>query len=197
MTTEGSIGGMGSGTGSGMGTSDSSLVGRMMRAARLDVSLYEEVEADRNATSQAATVVGISAISSAIGGAIAAAIFGAGGGVIGAILGGIISAFLGWVMWSYIAYFVGTSVFGGTATPGELLRTVGFAQAPGALGILVAIPFLGVLIGFALWVWSVVAGVIALRQALDIDTTKAIVTAVIAAIPYLLLSMFIRALLPF
>ena len=197
MTTEGSIGGMGSGTGSGMGTSDSSLVGRMMRAARLDVSLYEEVEADRNATSQAATVVGISAVSSAIGGAIAAAIFGAGGGVIGAVLGGIISAFLGWVMWSYIAYFVGTSVFGGTATPGELLRTVGFAQAPGALGVLVAIPFLGVLVGFALWVWSVVAGVIALRQALDIDTTKAIVTAVIAAIPYLLLSMFIRALLPF
>ena len=193
MTTEGSIGGVGS----GMGTTDASLVNRMMRAARLDVNLYEEVEADRNATSQAATVVGIAAVSSALGGAIAAAIFGAGGGVIGAVLGGIITAFLGWVMWSYIAYFIGTSVFGGTATPGELLRTVGFAQAPGALGILVAIPFLGALIALALWVWSVVAGVIALRQALDIDTTKAIVTAVISAIPFLLLRMFIGALFPF
>ena len=191
MTTEGSIGGMGS----GMSTTDSSLVNRMMRAARLDVSLYEEVEADRAATSQAAIVVGIAAVSSAIGGAIAAAVFGVGGGVIGAVLAGIISGFLGWVMWSYIAYFVGTSVFGGTATPGELLRTVGFAQSPGVLGILVAIPFLGVLIGFALWVWAVVAGVIALRQALDIDTTKAIVTSVIAAIPFLLFRMFIGALL--
>ena len=181
MTTEGSIGGLGT------GTTDSSLVNRMMRAARLDVNLYEEVEADRTATSQAAIVVGIAAVSTAIGAGLAAALFGVGGGVIGAVLGGIISAFLGWVIWSYLAYFIGTSVFGGTATPGELLRTVGFAQSPGALGILVVIPILGVLIGLALWVWSVVAGVVALRQALDIDTPKAIITTVIAAIPFLLI----------
>ena len=187
MTTEGSIGGMGT------GTTDSSLVGRMIRAARLDVNLYEEVEADRAATPQAATVVGIAAVSTAIGAGLAAALFGVGGGVIGAVLGGIITAFLGWVIWSYLAYFIGTSVFGGTATPGELLRTIGFAQSPGVFGILMVIPILGVLIGLVLWVWSVVAGVVALRQALDIDTPKAIITTVIAAIPFLLIRFVVSA----
>ena len=43
---------------------------RMMRAARLDVNLYEEVEADLTATSQAATVVGIVAVCAGIGGAL-------------------------------------------------------------------------------------------------------------------------------
>ncbi len=49
------------------------LLDRMIRAMRLDVNLYEEVEADLNATSQAATVVGIVAIASGIGSAVTAA----------------------------------------------------------------------------------------------------------------------------
>ena len=191
MTTEGSIGGMGS----GVSAADTSLVNRMIRAARLDANLYEEVEADRTATSQAATVVAIVAISGAIGAAIGAAIFGVGGGIVGAIIGRLIVALLGWVIWSYVAYFVGTSIFGGTATPGELLRTVGFAQSPGVLGILTFIPVIGWLLGFAIWVWTVVAGVVALRQALDIDTTKAIVTSIISAIPLFILSVVMSGII--
>ena len=110
------------------------LLERMMRAARLDANLFEEVEADLSATSQAATVVGIVALCGGLGNGIA---HGDGrarpDSPSSAFVGGIVMAFVSWIAWSYITYFVGTSLFKGQATPGELLRTVGFAQTPGCL----------------------------------------------------------------
>jgi hypothetical protein len=165
------------------------LLERMIRAARLDSSLFEEVEADLNATSQAATVVGIVAICSAFGGAVR---FGTGaggsvGGAVTAFIGGLILAFIGWIAWSYITYWIGTSIFKGQATPGELLRTIGFAQTPGILNILQFVPFLGGLVSLVVFFWSIIAGVIALRQALDISTGQAVITAVIGFIPMLVI----------
>ena len=107
------------------------LLERMMRAARLDSNLYEEVEADLNATSQAATVVGIVALCAGLGNGIALAMAGDTSMAIIGFVGGIVMSFVGWIAWAYITYFVGTSLFKGQATPGELLRTIGFAQSPG------------------------------------------------------------------
>jgi hypothetical protein len=160
---------------------------RMMRAARLDINLYEEVEHDLNATSQAATVVGIVALCQGLGGAIGLSMQGNVGLAVGAFIGGIVMAFVGWIAWSYITYWIGTSMFKGVATPGELLRTIGFAQTPGILNILSFIPILGGLIGLVVFVWMIVAGVIALRQALDITTGQAVITAIIGFIPMLVL----------
>jgi hypothetical protein len=169
------------------GGGSSTLVNRMIRASRLDASLYEEVENDRTATSQAATVVIIVAIASAIGNALNAAINNAPAGLIGGIIGGVIFALLMWLVWAYLTYFVGTRFFGGSATPGEMLRTIGFASSPGLLGILVFIPVLGPIISFVVGIWSLVAGVVAVRQALDFTTGKAIATAVISwLIPFVL-----------
>lgn len=145
-----------------------SLVQRMMGAAMLNVATYEEVEADRTATSQAATVVAIVAVASAIGS------WNAG---FGAVIGGLVAAFIGWLVWSGVTYFVGTRFFGGTADWGELLRTIGFAQSPGVLYVLGIIPILGGLVRFAVMLWILVAGVIAIRQALDFSTGKAVLTA--------------------
>jgi hypothetical protein len=156
---------------------------RMMRAARLDSNLFEEVEHDLTATSQAATVVGIVALCGGLGNAVAIAMGGNTGAAIGAFVGQIVAAFVGWILWSYITYWVGTSMFKGVATPGELLRTVGFAQTPGVLNILAFIPFLGGLVAFVAGIWALVAGIIALRQALDITTGQAVITAVIGVIP--------------
>ena len=69
------------------------------------------------------------------------------------------------------------AVLGGTATWGELLRTIGFAQTPGVLQVLGIIPVLGGLIRFAVAIWVLIAGIIAIRQALDVGTGKAILTA--------------------
>ena len=158
------------------------LLERMMRAARLDTSLYEEVEANTSLTSQAATVVVIVAVCQGIGGAIAAATAppqaGAGNPIVVLIVG-LLGALFGWVVWSYITYFIGTSIFKGAATPGEMLRTIGFAQTPGVLGILGFIPFLGGIAGLVAGIWTLIAGVIAIRQALDFSTGKAVLTALV------------------
>ncbi|MBV9110755.1 MAG: hypothetical protein JO306_15190, partial [Gemmatimonadetes bacterium] len=97
-----------------------SLIERMIGAAMLDTSVYEEVEADRSATGQAAIVVTIVAVCAAIGN------YAHGGN---GIIGGIISAFIGWLIMAALTYFIGTKLFGGTADMGEMLRTLGFAQS--------------------------------------------------------------------
>ena len=161
-----------------------SLVQRMIRAARLDAAVYEELEADRTATSQAATAVVIVALCNGIGAALAAQFAPRPEGLPGpnpilALVGGVVGALIGWLIWSYVTYFVGTKFFGGTATPGELLRTIGFAQSPGVLNLLAFIPFVGGILALVTGIWSLVAGIVAVRQALDFDTGKAILTTVI------------------
>jgi hypothetical protein len=141
---------------------------RMKGAALLDVATYEEVEADQTATGQAAGVVALVAVAQAIGGA------GAGGS---GVLAGVVSALAGWLLWAGITYLIGAKLFGGTATWGELLRTLGFAQTPGVLHVLGLLPILGGIIRVGVAIWVLIAGVIAIRQALDISTGKAILTA--------------------
>ena len=148
----------------------SSLIERMLGAARLDIDTYEEVEHDTTATSQAATVVAIVAVAAAIGSVRSGS---------GGLIAGLIGAFAGWLIWSGVTYLIGTALFEGKATWGELLRTLGFAQSPGVLYVLGIVPFLGGLVRFAVWIWLLVAGIIAIRQALDVDTGKAILTALI------------------
>lgn len=169
---------------------------RMMRAARLDVNLYEEVEADVTATSQAATVVGIVAVLGGIGQALLAVTTGApAGSAVLAFVMGIVMAFVGWILWSYITYWIGTSIFKGVATPGELLRCIGFAQSPGVLNVLAFVPVLGGIVGFVVGIWSLVAGIIALRQALDISTGQAIITAIIGIIPMCLMGVLMALII--
>ncbi len=146
------------------------IANRMMRAASLNVDLYEEVEADETATSQAAMVVAIVAIASAIGNINAG---------VGGIIGGLLAAFIGWLVWSGVTYLIGDKLLGGTATWGELLRTLGFAQSPGVLYALGIIPVLGGVIRFAVAIWILIAGIIAIRQALDFSTGKAIAAALL------------------
>jgi hypothetical protein len=160
-----------------------SMTDRMMGAARLDVSVYEEVEADSTATGQAAGVVAIVALCSAIGGI--------GGGAQG-VFSGLIAALVGWAIWAGVTYLIGDNVLGGTATWGELLRTLGFAQAPGVLFALGVIPLVGGLITIAVGLWILVTGIVAIRQALDFGTGRAIATALLGFIPYVILAAMLR-----
>jgi len=154
-----------------MATPTRSIVDRMKGAAMLDVATYEEVEADTTATGQAAVVVGIVAVCSAIGA------IGRGGAA--GIIGALIVAFVGWLLWAGITYLIGDKLLGGTATWGELLRTLGFAQAPGVLSILGIIPFFGGLVRVAVFIWLLATGIVAIRQALDFSTGKAVATALL------------------
>ena len=160
-----------------------------MRAARLDSRVYEEVEHDLSATSQALTVVIITAVAAGFGHAIGELMGGHPARAVGGFVVGVVAALLGWVIWSLVSYFVGTKVFGGVATPGELLRTIGFAHAPGVINVISFIPILGGLIGIVVLIWQLMATIVAMRQALDIDTGKAVLTALIGMIPAAFLSL--------
>ena len=139
---------------------------RMIRASRLDVQLYEEVEADPGAMGQATGVVVLSALAAGIGNLQVA---GAAG-----VVAGTLAALVGWYVWAYLTYFIGARLLPEPQTesaPGELLRTIGFASAPGVIRILGIIPGLSVLVFSVAGVWMLIAMVIAVRQALDYRST--------------------------
>ncbi len=139
---------------------------RIIRAAKLDVNLYEEVEADKGALGQAMGVVILSSIAAGVGSS------GVGGFV--GILVGTIGALIGWYVWAYLAYFIGTKFFPEPQTKadhGELLRTVGFASSPGLIRVLGIIPGLRGIVFLFASIWMLVAMVIAVKQALDYRST--------------------------
>ena len=146
-----------------------SMADRMLRAARLDATLYEEVEADTSAMRQATLVVVLASVAGGIG---TAGEFG-GPSAIGFVVGAIVSL-IGWYLWSLITYLVGTRLLPQPSTQadlGQLLRTLGFASSPGLVRALGIIPGVG---PFALAVgmlWTLAAMVVAVRQALDYDST--------------------------
>ncbi len=139
---------------------------RIIRAAKLDVSLYEEVEADRSAMGQAMGVVVLSAVAAGIGSIGTTGVAG--------IFIGTLAALVGWYVWAFITYYIGTKLLPEPQTKadlGELLRTIGFASSPGLLRVLGIIPFLSGIIFIATGIWMLIAMVIAVRQALDYNST--------------------------
>ena len=141
-------------------------VKRMIGAASLDVPTYEEVEADTTATTQAMGVVVLSSLAQGIG-------FMTQGGGSGFIVGAI-GALIGWIIWAFLVYLIGTKLLPEPETRsdlGELLRTTGFAAAPGLLRVLGVIPVLGGIIMPAVTIWMLIAMIIAVRQALDYKST--------------------------
>ena len=139
---------------------------RIVRAARLDVNLYEEVEADKDALGQATAVVLLASLAGGLGSISA-------GGMTGLVLGAVVSL-VGWYIWAFLTYYIGTRLLPEQATEadlGQLLRTIGFASAPGLIRILGVIEPLAGVVFFVAGVWMLVAMVIAVRQALDYTST--------------------------
>ena len=141
-------------------------VDRMVRAAKLDVHLYEEVEADKSALGQATGVVVLSSAASGVG------LMGAGG--LEGIVVGTLGALVGWYIWAFLTYFIGTKLLPEPQTHanyGELLRTIGFSSSPGLIRVLGIIPALAPFVFLIAGIWMLVAMVIAVRQALDYHST--------------------------
>ena len=154
---------------------------RVVGAMRLNVATFEEVEHDASATVQAAIVVGAAALSSGLASGLGPAVF------------GTIVGLIGWAIGAFVLLMVGTKLLPGRNTQadyGQMLRALGFAQAIGLFGILTIIPLLGWLIWFVIQVWVLVTMVIAVRQALDYDSTmRAVITCVVAWVIMIVISM--------
>lgn len=171
--------------------SRSSFRDRMIRAARLDVDLYEEVEADSTATLQAMGVVLLSCIAAGIGEL-------PDGGAT-TLIAMTVATLIGWYVWALLTYFIGTRLFPEPQTEadvGELLRTIGFSSSPGiirAAGIL-PIPGLQPLLFFVAHLWMLAAMIVAVRQALDYTgTVRAIAVCLVGWVCYIALGMLITA----
>ena len=167
---------------------------RMWGAARLDADTYEEVEADHGSLRQAAVIVIAAAL--AIGAARwlpASEAELPPSQVLLQVALSVLEPLVLWVGGSAVALMVGATFFRGPETESdfaEVLRTTGFAFTPALLRGLGALPppVLGLAIDFAVRVWVLVAVVIALRQALDFTTVRAIATfGTTAVLLYLIL----------
>ncbi len=152
-----------------------SIWNRMRGAARFDLSVYEDVEHDTSATTQAAAVVAMTAVAQAIG---------ASGSGPTPIVGAAVGALIGWLVWAGVTYLIGAKLFGGTATWGELLRTLGFAQSPNVLAVFAILPVVGWLVDAVLFFWVLCAGIVAIRQALDFGTGRAVLTALLGVVVF-------------
>lgn len=145
----------------------SSFTDRMIRAAKLEPTIYEEVEHDRGAMGQAAGVVVLSSVAAGVGSMLQTDL------LTGLILG-TIAALLGWLIWAFLTWIIGTKLLPEQATEadmGQLLRTIGFASAPGLLRVLGIVPAIGGLLVLLCNVWMLAAMVVAVRQALDYEST--------------------------
>jgi hypothetical protein len=156
---------------------------RLVGALKLEADVYEEIEHDPSALGQAAGVVALGALAQGL----AFVHVGFGG-----VVGGIVAGLIGWVLATAVVWAIGVKLMDHTSDFSELLRTLGFASAPKVLMVIGLLPIgpLRGLLSVAVAILTLVAFLIAVRQALDVSTGRAAwvcVLAVLASMALLLL----------
>ena len=171
------------------------MIQRMIGASFFNAETYEDIEADPSAIGQAILVVMLVTICGMVG------------GVIGALLGevstlkiileliaGLVFGIVRWAIWVSVFSLVGGMMLrtGNTQTSwAEMGRVVGFAYTPGVLSIFSFVPFIGELFNVVGLIWTVAAVTMAVRQALDFESTGraigvVLLSAVIGFIPWII-----------
>jgi hypothetical protein len=166
--------------------------GRVVGALRLDVPTYEEVENDAGATGQAMLVVLMAAVANGVAG------LDTGRGGLG-FAAGLVGGLAGWLVWAGLTWVIGAKLLPEPTTRadiGQLLRTIGFAQAPGLLRVLGPVPVVGPLFVFAAGLWLLIAFVVAVRQALDYRSlARAVLVCILGFLAYVLVTLLVFVLL--
>ena len=160
---------------------------RLYKAITLKVEFYESVEADKSLTRQAMMTV---ALVSIVQGFVVAGIAPI------ALAQGVLGSIIRWFIWAFFIAFVGTRILPEPETEsdtGELLRTLGFAYAPGLLIVFKFLPIIGVFIDPLVVILQLAAMTVAVRQALDFTSTvRAVGVCIVANVVMLIaLSLFI------
>lgn len=174
------------------------MINRIMRAIRLDWTVFREIAEDQSAMTEAAIIVLVVTFLSGIGTFIGALIADAGfGSALGSLLYTwlVSGVLLGWILWAVLTYFVGTMLFQGRSDIPEMMRVLGYANAPNLLGIFGFIPCVGWLIALVGSILALIAGVIAVREAMEFDTTKAIITVVVSWVISFVLALIFGSIL--
>jgi len=149
-------------------TTTTPFVMRLIGALALDPVTYEEVEADRSATGQALLVVVLSGVGAGIGAR------GLGSGTPQGMVFISAVSLISWAAWALLTYQIGVRLMPEAETRsdvGELLRTIGFAAAPGMLRIFGVVPGAALPAFVITAIWMLGAMIVAVRQALDYKST--------------------------
>ena len=162
---------------------------RIVSAIRLDSTLYREVADHDYYNTEAILIAVVVAFVGGLGAALGS------GNALSALVGEMVNALLfGWLLWAVVAYLVG-DLFGGRSSLTEMARTLAYAGTPRLLLLLGFIPIIGWLFVVAGWGLSIAAGVVAIRESMEFDTFKALITAGVGLILYILVSFAINAFL--
>ena len=145
-----------------------SFLQRLIGAAALDTAIYEEVEADPSATSQAFFIVVAASLAAGVGAR----------GLFEVTFGGMLFysavALIAWAAWALLTFEIGARLMPGPQTRadiGQLLRTIGFASTPGLLRALGVMPAVAMPVFVVTSIWMLLAMIVAVRQALDYRST--------------------------
>lgn len=181
---------------------------RLVGVFLLHEETFEKIGIDKDLTWQAFLVVFLVALSGALSAAVTAAVLGLGAVALNSALGmaeglfesslfrlptlnpisvfftKFVGAFITWLLWALVTYLIGVYVFKGHTSFSEMLRIIGFAQAPRLLSFLgvIPIPFLGLLMSLVGWVWAIIATYTGVKQGLALDGGKTILTIVVSLI---------------
>lgn len=141
---------------------------RILGALSLDRGTFEDVEADRGATLQAAAVVLLAAVGAGVGNA------GVDTDQARAVGVAVVISVIAWASWAALTAYLGTRILPGPGTRadvGQLLRTLGFAAAPGMFRGFEILSGTRWLVLPLTSVWMLAAMIVAIRQALDYEST--------------------------
>lgn len=151
---------------------------RLLGAAMFDGGMYEGIEADRSTTLQALTAVVLASVAAGIG---AGDWLGTRATTLVAVT---LLALVTWAAWAMLVFQIGTRALPEPQTRadwGQLLRTTGFAAAPGLLLVFGLIPHgRGPVFG-VVGAWMLAAMIFGVKHALDYrHTTRAVLVCVTA-----------------
>ena len=175
------------------------LINRMLRAARLDSCLFEEVATDEEALGQAVMISLLASLATGIGMAITGLIGGKGPmWFVWGLLSGFVASLAGWFAWVVLTYLAATTYLRGPQKVNiiELTTALGFANSPCVLRIMMCLPLLGWMVTFLAGIWALASGTVALKQALDFSGGKALGANIIGWLVYMAMVLLVLFWIP-
>jgi hypothetical protein len=106
-------------------------------------------------------------------------------------------AVVGWYVWAYVTYLIGTRLLPTSQTVadhGELLRTIGFSSSPGILRVLMLASPIALAVFAISTLWMLATMVVAVRQALDYDSTLRAIAVCAIGFPIYAIALLISLL---
>ena len=171
------------------------MVANVRRAMSLDRSFYREVADDPRYSQEALMVVILAAALSGVGSFLTQLFGGNFFGSIIALMVGVVLAVVGYYIWAYVIQWLGATMFRGQGTAPELLRGLGFAYGPMALGIFTFIPCVGGLVAAVGAIWALVCGFFAVRETHKMSDGQTIVTVIVSWLVVAILTAIVWAVI--